>query len=198
MKRFQVISRNAGAVIFALPFMLAPSAGFANDDGLQVSEILHHVSFGYLAHDVSGLWSGFRIETAATAENLDVVFAPHIDLLGGSIRPALGGTIANGSGTSYGYADARFEISGPLRTFFGAGLGLAVHDGTLQPEQTASEHRRKALGSRALFHVPLEIGAAPTPSIRISAYFEHVSNGWLGTSVNEGMDNLGLRIGYAF
>src|ERR1700741_3837364 len=37
---------------------------------------------------------------------------------------------------------------------------------------------------------------APTRSIRVSAYFEHVSNGWLGTSVNEGMDNLGLRIGY--
>jgi lipid A 3-O-deacylase len=198
MNRFDMISCKAPVILSLLAFVLAPLAALASDRDIPLNDVLHHVSFGYLAHDVSGLWSGFRIETAATAENLDVVFAPHIDLLGGTIRPALGGTITNGSGTSYGYADARFEISGPLRTFFGVGLGLAVHDGSLQSEQTASEHRKKALGSRALFHVPLEIGVAPTRSIRLSAYFEHVSNGWLGTSVNEGMDNLGLRIGYVF
>jgi lipid A 3-O-deacylase len=198
MKLFDAMSCEVRSVLFLPALILAPSAAVASDRVVQLNDVLHHVSFGYLAHDVSGLWSGSRIETAATADNLDMVFAPHIDLLGGTIRPALGGTITNGSGTSYGYGDARFEIEGPLRTFFGVGLGLAVHDGSLQPEQTASEHRKKALGSRALFHVPLEIGVTPTPSIRLSAYFEHVSNGWLGTSVNEGMDNLGLRIGYAF
>jgi len=195
-------SSGAPCKALSLPFLfalvLAPTVARASDDGVALQDVLHHVSFGYLAHDVSGLWSGFRTEAASTAVNFDAVFAPHVDLLGGSIRPALGGTVTNGRGTSYGYADARFEISGPLRTFFGIGLGLAVHDGSLQAEQTASEHRNKALGSRALFHVPLEIGVAPTRSIRVSAYFEHVSNGWLGTSVNEGMDNLGLRIGYAF
>jgi lipid A 3-O-deacylase len=198
MKLFGVISCKARAVLFLLALVLAPSAALARDDAVQWDDVLHHVSFGYLAHDISGLWSGFRTEAAATAENFDVVFGPHIDLLGGAIRPALGGTVANGSGTSYGYADARFEIGGPLRTFFGVGLGFAVHDGSLEAEQAATEHRKKALGSRVLFHVPLEIGVAPSRSIRLSAYFEHVSNGWIGTSVNEGMDNLGLRIGYAF
>jgi hypothetical protein len=89
MTSFGAVSCKARVVLFAL---LAPSLAIARDDAIQLDDVLHHVSFGYLAHDVSGLWSGFRIETAATAENLDVVFAPHFDLLGGSIRPALGGT----------------------------------------------------------------------------------------------------------
>src|SRR5690349_15352991 len=100
MKSFELISRTAPAVLFLLGVVLAPSAALASDDGIHLDDVVHHVSFGYLAHDVSGLWSGFRIETAATAENLDVAFAPRFDLFGGSIRPALGGTITNGSGTS--------------------------------------------------------------------------------------------------
>ncbi len=181
--------------------MLAPSA-WAEDRSAEITprDILDHVSIGYLAHDVSGLWSGFRLEPAATAVNLDIAFAPHIAILGGAIRPALGGTIVNGSGTSYGYADARYEIEGPYHTFFGIGLGLAVHDGMLTRDHPlfVDMHDRKALGSRALFHVPIEIGVTLAEKLRLSAYFEHVSNGWIGTSVNEGMDNIGGRVGYKF
>lgn len=166
----------------------------------DIAIVLDHASVGYFAHDVAGLWSGFRIERAATAVNLDLVFAPHVDLLWGTVRPALGGTIANGEGTSYGYADARYEIAGPFRTFFGVGLGIAVHDGMLTPTHPLPPdgHDSKALGSRALFHVPIEIGVAVGPRLRLSAYFEHVSNGWIGTNVNEGLDNIGARVGYRF
>jgi lipid A 3-O-deacylase len=206
-RRPAAISQPAGASrrwpILSLAFIAwigfaSPTKADESASAPAVSDILHHVSFGYLAHDVLGLWSGFRIERAATAENVDIVFAPHLDLLGGSIRPALGGTIANGDGTSFGYADARYEIDGPFGTFFGLGLGLAIHDGALSPQVPSGGHRDKALGSRGLFHVPIEIGVTFADTLRVSAYFEHVSNGWLGTDVNEGMDNLGMRIGYKF
>jgi hypothetical protein len=164
--------------------------------------ILDHVSVGYLAHDVAGLWSGFRIERAATAVNLDLAFAPHVALpLGwGTIRPALGGTVAIGDGTSIAYADARYEIDGPFGTFFGLGLGLAVQDGPLREPQPVPPggHDSKALGSRFLFHVPIEIGVALPRGLRLSAYFEHVSNGGLGTRFNEGLDSVGGRVGYRF
>ncbi len=180
---------------------LAPSA-WAEDRsfGITPKDVFDHVSVGYLAHDVAGLWSGFRLEPAATAVNLDLAFAPHVDILKGTLRPALGGTIVNGSGTSYGYVDARYEIEGPYHTFFGIGLGLAVHDGMLTRDHPLFDgmHDRKALGSRALFHVPIEIGVTLAERFRLSAYFEHVSNGWIGTDVNEGMDNIGGRIGYKF
>jgi hypothetical protein len=165
---------------------------------------IDHVSIGYLAHDVGGLWSGARFERAATAINLDIVFSPSFDLLGGEIRPALGGTIARGDGTSYGYADMRYEIKAAWGGFAGVGLGLAIHDGTIDRSGLACDciadadrHFPKALGSRELFHVPIEVGFEIN-RLRFSAYFEHVSNGWLGTSINEGMDNIGLRIGFAF
>lgn len=186
------------AIIGSTGFAVATAEAAEPAPALAADDILHHVSVGYLAHDVSGLWSGFRIERAATAANIDLVFAPHFDLFGGSIRPALGGTIANGDGTSFGYADARYEIAGPFGTFFGLGLGLAIHDGALAPQTPSDGHRLKALGSRALFHVPIEIGVTFAERLRVSAYFEHVSNGWLGTDINEGMDNLGMRIGYKF
>ena len=65
--------------------------------------------------------------------------------------------------------------------------------GDLNP--TSPDH--KALGSRVLFHIPLEAGIDLDPHYRVSIYFEHVSNAYL-TSPNEGLDNLGLRLGYRF
>ncbi len=189
-------------IVVSLALGLAANSARAEEpaSGIALKDIVDHVSLGYLAHDVSGLWSGFRIERAATAENFDIAFAPHVDVLGGAIRPAVGGTVVNGQGTSYGYADARYEIEGPIGSFFGIGLGFAVHDGTLtrDHELFAGMHDDKALGSRVLFHVPIEIGITIAEKLRLSAYFEHVSNGWLGTSINEGMDNIGGRIGYKF
>jgi lipid A 3-O-deacylase len=184
---------SVGATLAALG---ASAADPAPSPG--IGEVIHHISIGYLAHDVGDLWSGFRVERATTAGNFDVVFAPTLKVLWGSLRPALGGTVVNGGGTSYGYADARYELGGPFGTFVGVGLGLAVHDGPVNPPLVVAEHRDKALGSRALFHVPLELGIALTEKLRVSAYFEHVSNGWIGTDINEGLDNLGLRIGYRF
>ena len=55
----------------------------------------------------------------------------------------------------------------------------------------------KALGSRVLFHIPLEIGLQITPQYRISAYYEHVSNGYTAYP-NPGMDNIGARLAYRF
>jgi lipid A 3-O-deacylase len=183
------------AILAARPALADPTPS-----GLAAPDIVDHASIGYLAHDVSGLWSGFRVERAATALNFDVVFAPHVDVLWGTIRPAVGGTVALDDGTSYGYADARYEIAGPYATFFGAGLGFAVHDGALNRTRFVPRggHDDKALGSRVLFHVPLEVGVTLAERVRVSAYFEHVSNGWIGTSVNEGMDNVGARVGYKF
>jgi lipid A 3-O-deacylase len=190
---------HSRTIAVALALLVAPPA-LADSTSPGIGDIVDHASIGYLAHDVSGLWSGSRLEPASTALNFDIVFAPHVDVLWGTIRPAVGGTVTIGDGTSYGYADARYEIVGPFATFFGVGLGFAVHDGALDRTRLIpfDGHDDKALGSRVLFHVPLEIGVTVAERLRISAYFEHVSNGWLGTDVNEGLDNVGMRVGYQF
>ena len=95
--------------------------------------------------------------------------------------------------TNKAYVDARWEIEGPSGIFLGLGLGAAVHDGLLDP----TDPDRKALGSRVLFHLPIEIGWRFDERNSISVYFEHISNGFLADS-NEGLDSIGVRYGYRF
>ena len=68
-----------------------------------------------------------------------------------------------------------------------------VHDGLLDP----TDPDKKALGSRILFHIPIEIGLRLDDRRSISVYFEHMSNAFLVDS-NEGLDSIGVRYGYKF
>jgi len=147
---------------------------------------------GVLAHDVPGLWSGFRLEGGVDI-NAELLFGHGLPFLGGTIRPAVGGSVNTEGYTSKAYVDARWEIEGPSGIFFGIGLGGAVHDGLLDP----TDPNKKALGSRFLFHIPIEIGLRLDERRSISVYFEHMSNGFLADS-NEGLDSIGVRYGYKF
>jgi lipid A 3-O-deacylase len=146
---------------------------------------------GLLAHNASHLL-GYPSGEDGLDGNLEVLFTPARPLLGGAIRPALGGTVSFAGNTSLAYADLRYERETPTGMFFGLGIGAAVHDGSLHERGD-----RKALGSRVLFHVPLELGWRFDRHNSVSLYFEHVSNAGLADE-NEGMDNLGLRYGYRF
>lgn len=151
--------------------------------------LVYEVRGGILAHDVD-LWAAPGVENGVTV-NGELVFSPSLELLGGRIRPALGASATTEDGTSYVYADAKWEWAGPV-WFFGIGLGGAVHDGSHygSPDE-------KALGSRVLFHVPAELGWQFTAANRVSLYFEHVSNAFLSDR-NEGLDNIGIRLSHRF
>ena len=112
-------------------------------------------------------------------------FSPSLPFLWGTIRPATGATINT--------RDARWEIEAPSGIFLALGLGAAVHDGHLEPDAAD----RKALGSRVLFHVPLELGYRFDAHNSLSLYYEHMSNANTA-EFNEGMDFLGVRYGYRF
>jgi hypothetical protein len=147
---------------------------------------------GVLAHDVPDLWSGFRLERGIDI-NAEVLFGAGLPFLGGALRPAIGGSVNTEGYTSKGYADLRWEFDTPSRIFFGIGLGAAVHDGNIGP----TDPDRKALGSRVLFHIPVEVGLRIDDRQSVSVYFEHTSNA--GTArYNEGLDGIGLRYGFRF
>lgn len=167
---------------------LAVMTGSATAGGL-----VDEVKIGVLAHDVPYLWSNFRAEPASADINVEVLFSPALPFLGGTIRPAVGGTVSTIGATSHGYIDARWQYETASRIFFGLGIGAAVHNGQLQLD----DWDRKALGSRLLFHFPIEIGYRLDDRSSISAYFEHISNGYT-VSPNEGLDRLGIRYGYRF
>jgi hypothetical protein len=147
---------------------------------------------GVLAHDVPDLWAGFNLESGVDI-NGELLFGTGLPVLGGSIRPALGASVNTEGYTSRLYLDARWEIEFQRAFFFGVGLGAAVHDGELGP----TEPDRKALGSRVLFHIPLELGYRLDAHNSVSVYFEHTSNGNTAR-YNEGLDAIGVRYGYKF
>ncbi|MBS0244414.1 MAG: acyloxyacyl hydrolase, partial [Proteobacteria bacterium] len=95
--------------------------------------------------------------------------------------------------TSKAYIDARWEVEAPSGIFFALGIGGAIHDGKLEP----TDADRKALGSRLLFHFPVELGYRFDGHSSISVYFEHISNGYT-QAYNEGLDAIGVRYGYRF
>jgi lipid A 3-O-deacylase len=157
----------------------------------------HEVKFGILAHDVDHLWSGFHSETAV-AINGEVLLTPSMPLLGGTLRPAIGFSVAVNGGrvdqaTSKVYGGGRWEYENQRGWFAGVGLGLALHDGNL----AATAADRKALGSRVLFHIPFELGVRYAGNRSLSIYFDHTSNAGL-RKPNEGLDTLGVRYGYRF
>ena len=125
--------------------------------------------------------------------NAEVLFGTGWYVLGGTLRPAIGGSFNTQGYTSRGYIDARWEVDLGSRLFLGLGIGAALHDGKLDPFWSD----RKALGSRVLFHVPLEIGLRLDQRQSISLYFEHMSNGNTA-KYNEALDSLGIRYGVKF
>jgi hypothetical protein len=162
-------------------------------DVVLADPFVDEFKIGVLWHDVPGLWSGFQAEPNSADINIEALLSPSVAFLGGTIRPAIGGSISTVGATSDAYIDARWQYETPSGIFFGLGLGAAVHDGQLELE----DWDRKALGSRVLFHIPAEIGYRFDNHNSLSAYFEHMSNAYT-VSPNEGMDRLGIRYGYRF
>lgn len=163
------------------------------DTAAVAQGLVEELKLGVLAHDVPDLWSGFRAEPASVAINVEALLSPSVAFLGGAIRPAIGASINTEGATSNVYLDARWQYETPVGIFFGLGLGGTVHDGQLELE----DWDRKALGSRVLFHIPVEIGYRLDAHNSVSAYFEHMSNAYTADP-NEGLDRIGVRYGYRF
>ena len=171
------------AVAVALPG-LTPAA-FAQEG------IVSEMRVGLLAHDVDAL--SFNRESGADV-NLEVLFtSPDLLQAIGAPRPHLGTSVNTSGDTSILYTGLTWHWELMPRLFTEAHLGGAVHNGKI----ISDDPGRKSLGSRALFRLGLSVGYDLTERYNASLIFDHVSNAGLG-SANEGMDSVGLRIGYKF
>lgn len=162
------------------------------NETVHKTNLLHQVKFGILAHDVGNLWSGFSREDGVDL-NIEAVLGPSVTVLNGTLRPAMGGSINTAGDTSKGYIDALWQYDFYMKYFLVIGIGAAIHSGN--KNLTTSD--RKALGSRVLFHVPLELGYYVNPRTTVSVYFDHISNAYTAKE-NEGLDTIGVRFGYIF
>ena len=177
----------------ALVIALIPGTDGSAQESNSGTTIVHELRGGVLAHDVDGLWAAPRREDGVDF-NAEIVLAkPTVTLLGGTVRPNAGLSVNNRGGTSKLYAGLVWEIAAANGVFLDLGLGAAIHDGALR----TTDPKRKQLGTRVLFRVPVEVGFAVTERHRLSVLFAHISNGFL-VDPNEGLDTLGIRYGYRF
>lgn len=172
-------------VSVAMIVLLSVSVAGANDS------IFSEVRGGVYAHDIS-FWSFNR--ESGTDVNGEVLFvSPDFLEAIWAPRPHLGATVNTSGKTSFAYGGLTWEWDLPAQFFVDANLGGAVHNGKLN----TNDKDRKSLGSRALFRLGAALGYNITEKVNVSLQFEHMSNAYLANP-NEGMDNVGLRLGYRF
>jgi hypothetical protein len=117
-------------------------------------------------------------------------------------RLQLGGAINLEGRTSFAYTGIAVTLPVFSKLFFEPFVGGAIHNGSLTATPTFS-----GLGCPLLFHAGFSFGLALTEHWNALATFEHLSNGQglgvdcgtnQGRGTNQGLNNYGIGIGYAF
>ena len=153
---------------------------------------------GVLAHDIRFL--GNHVEPGADV-NVEVLFpSPAFLHVLGTPRPHLGVAVNTAGQTDYGYLGLTWSgrpwrdlLPLPEALFVAGSLGGGLHDGQL----TSGPPDRKILGSRLLFRESVEGGYQLTSVLSVSVLLDHLSNAGLA-SHNQGLTNLGMRVGVRF
>jgi hypothetical protein len=188
--------RAAAAVVMGMLWAAVAAPAAAWDAEVErPSGLIHDVKIGAQLHDVPYMWSGFHKEPYNVDLNLEVMFGLSLAIMGGTLRPALGATINFAGYTSKAYLDARWQLECCWGAFFALGLGVAIHNGSV--ENYIVDPDNKQLGRRVLFHPNVEWGYRLSDHNSLSLFFEHISNASTARK-NQGLDTLGIRYGYRF
>jgi len=153
--------------------------------------IFSEVRGGVYAHDIS-FWS-FNRESGVDINGEILFVSPSCLEAIWSPRPHLGATVNMSGNTSHAYGGLTWEWGLFGDFFMDANLGLSVNNG----KRDTDDPDRKSLGSPVLFRLGAALGYNLTEKVNLSLQYEHMSNAYIANE-NEGMDNVGLRLGYRF
>ncbi|MCW8914566.1 MAG: acyloxyacyl hydrolase [Magnetovibrio sp.] len=174
----------------------------ANDDALwgYISEL----RFGLLSHDVrfpsrhefhapnpfeNRYESGINLnpEVVFTSpEWLDWFWEP---------RPHVGVSVNTSGDTSSIYTGIGWDTAWDNGIFLDGFWGLAAHDGE---KREGNDKGKIEFGSTVLFRLGGEVGWRWDDNHGVGVLWEHMSNGGMFSSKNQGIDSLGLRYSYRF
>ena len=158
---------------------------------------------GILAHSVDqaggpvslfGVIDMSRIQDA----NVELLFTPpDADFwrLMGNPRPHVGATVNFGGLESMVYAGLTWRV--PVfdtPVFIEGGFGGAIHNGAL----TGAVPPARDLGCPFAFHEQVSLGYAFTQNLSAMLTLEHASHAGLCGTINRGLTNLGVRVGWTF
>ncbi len=137
----------------------------------------------------------------------EVVFAaPDFLKAIGKPRPYLVASLNTQGNTNFGAAGLHWNWDFAEGWSLEPGVGYAVHDGEVDfpypqgdPRNDAISEETVFLGSRDLFRTSLSLNRDLAGPWGVQVTYEHLSHGQiLGSGRNQGLDNIGVRVSYAF
>ncbi len=137
------------------------------------------------------------------AFNTEVLFSsPRFLSVLGAPRPLIGATLASDpDATNQAYAGLEWRLDLASRWFVAASVGGAIHDGETDDFDPVADAGRVDstvfFGCRAHFRLAGDAGYRVTRRISTSVHWNHISNAGLCRE-NEGLDQLGARVGVRF
>lgn len=203
VRRLLTAVAGVATLICGLGLCLTPSSAQSLAYNLNPPQDFFEARFGAFAHGVGSL------EQGSVDINAELVFPQlwdlhnrynwlHLDDSWSWLipRPHVGGMFNTDGRTSYVYGGALWTYNVTRKIFLEGFLGGAVHNGVLAGDAT-----HNSLGCRVLFHVGGSAGYRIMPRWSVLFTFDHISNGNAvlnACSSNVGLNEYGVRLGYAF
>lgn len=164
------------------------------------------VHLGVMAHNIQVIdGKNANKEDGPSIEAQLTFDSPHILHWMGAPRPYVVGSLNTQGDTSFGGFGLEWRWRFAEGWQLNPGLGYVIHDGELEnpyppgPQSTAFADQHVLLGSRDLFRTSLGVTREFTEHWSGQLFFSHLSHGQiLGHGRNQGLDQLGVRIGYRF
>ena len=190
MRRFTVLF----ALLSAPPF-------FASAQSIEEARL------GMTAHNICVFGCDNANKEDGPNINGEIVFvSPELLDVIGAPRPYIMGSYNTQGDTSFGGVGLHWNWDFLENWSFEPGFGYVVHDGELNfpfpqgdPRNDPVSASTVYLGSRDLFRTTLSINRDLAGPWGVQVMYEHLSHGQIiGNGRNQGLDNIGMRVTYAF
>jgi lipid A 3-O-deacylase len=187
----------AGLAAFGAALMAAPGAD-AGVDEIHVGVMQHNICVTNCKNADKEDGPNVALQVSFDSpEFLDWAFSP---------QPYIMASLNTSGETSYAGVGLEWRWQFAEHRAIEPGVGYVVHDGETNnpyangtPEAADFAEEHVLLGSRDLFRTSLALTYDPAGPWEVGLIFEHLSHGQiLGSGRNQGLDELGLRVGYQF
>jgi hypothetical protein len=145
---------------------------------------------GVFVHDVKTPLNLSGVEGGA-----DVQLGVRGGRIGGTPIQPYGFLSVNTAGETH-FAAAGISAKFGRRIYIRPGIGLAVHTGSAGNFEVINDEVE--FGSRVLFQPELGVGMHVNDRLSVEASLVHLSHGTIFSGQNPGIDNIGVRLNFAF
>lgn len=191
--------RNTGAGLAAFgAFLTLAPASYAGVSEVHIGAMRHNICVTDCKN--ANKEDGLNVEFEVSFDSPDFL------TWAGAPRPYLVASLNSAGDTSFAGGGVEWRFDFAEGWALEPGIGYVVHDGELDnlfdgrtPEAAAFAEEHVLLGSRDLFRSSLGLTRDFEGPWEAQLFFSHLSHGQiLGNGRNQGMDQLGFRMGYQF